>query len=90
MAAITSLRIELFRSAPKNSDNTPRLIESVKAITSEPLDTGSLDARRTVLGLFGPVAFFKFLASIIALSKSAGVGGAPINSTRRLAGPALG
>ena len=67
MAAITSLRIELLRSAPKNSDNTPRLMESVKAMTSDPLDTGSLDVRRTVLGLLGPVAFFKFLASIIAL-----------------------
>jgi hypothetical protein len=69
------LRIELFRSAPKNSDNTPRLIESVKAMTSDPLDTGSLDARRTALGLLSPLSFFKFLASIIALSKCAGVGG---------------
>jgi len=73
MAAITSLRIELFRSAPRNSDNTPLLIESAKAMTSDPRDAGSLDVRRTVLGLETPVAFFKFLASIIALSKTPGL-----------------
>jgi hypothetical protein len=69
MAAVTSLRIELLRSAPKYYDSTPRLMDSVKAMTSDPLDTGSLDVRRTVLGRLGPVAFFKVLASIIALSK---------------------
>src|SRR5271154_2149348 len=69
MAAITSSRIELLPAAPKNSDNTPRLIESAKAMTSEPLDTASLDFRVTVLGLLSLLAFFKLLASIIALSK---------------------
>src|SRR5712672_102006 len=73
MAAITSLRTELFCPAPKNSDNTPRLIESVKAMTSDPLDAGSLVIWRTDLGLPGAVTLFKFLASIIALSKKHGV-----------------
>jgi hypothetical protein len=38
-------------------------------MTSDPLDTGSLDARRTALGLLNSLSFFKFLASIIVLSK---------------------
>src|SRR5258708_17894647 len=87
MAAMTSLRVELLRSGPKNSDNTPRLMESVKAMTSDPLDTGSLDVRRAVLGPLGLVAFFKFLASIIALSKMRRSWRAQFSSTRRLADP---
>jgi len=38
-------------------------------MTSDPLDAGSLLIRRTDLGLPGTVALFKFLASIIVLSK---------------------
>ena len=63
------MRIELFCPAPKNSDTTPRFIDSVKAMTSDPPDAGSLVIRRTDLGLPGAVALFKFLASIIVLSK---------------------